>query len=138
MRVTRFLLLLWVILLQGCTNVTGDAIRRIESTSMNSGQLIAYSSMFFKGAGYECAAEEGGQGLRCDKPLRDMMIHQARAVVEMYSGGSEDDQFSLVTTRWDEGLIPGEFISTEFENPDVAGFCGSLEVSGKGVCRLEE
>lgn len=58
----------------------------------------------------------------CAKALRDLYIHQTRAVVEIYPGDDEGSRYTLVTTRWDEGLIPGEFISSEFTNAESRRF----------------
>ncbi|MDX1757084.1 MAG: hypothetical protein R3175_13565 [Marinobacter sp.] len=41
----------------------------------------------------------------------------------------------MATTRWDESLIPGEFIPSEFTNPDVEAFCAYLLEERLGVCR---
>lgn len=71
----------------------------------------------------------------CAKALRDLYIHQTRAVVEIYPGDDEGSRYTLVTTRWDEGLIPGEFISSEFTNADVEAFCGYLREQQLGICR---
>jgi len=68
------------------------------------------------------------------KNLRDIYIHQTHAVVEIFPGDDGSNPL-LVTTRWDEGLIPGEFISSEFSNPDVVAFCDYLVQAKLAVCR---
>ena len=142
MHVYRVVLLsLWV-MLAGCTNVAGDRIRVV--TAPEGGTLPAEALMrtavdFFTEAGYACSPEADSR-LRCRKDIRDLYIHQTHAVVEVFPEGNSDgsDRYLLIATRWDEGMIPGEFISSEFANADVADFCAALQVSEQGVCRIED
>lgn len=76
--------------------------------------------------------------LRCSRELRDLIIHQTRTVVELFPEGNEGTGLLLISTRWDEGLIPGEFISSEFHNPDVVGLCSEMRDHALGVCQLQE
>lgn len=134
----KALLILSLIVLAGCTNVTGDVSRTINqppSSSLNSDTLFSAASDFFVRAGYECTDDGESGRFRCSKALRDLYIHQTRAVVEIYPGDDKDSSYLLVTTRWDEGLIPSEFISSDFTNSDVEGFCEHLRADRLGFCR---
>lgn len=123
--------------LAGCTNVAGDHARVITTEeALEAPELLQMATEYFSGAGYDCG-EDSRSELRCRKDLRDLYIHQTHAVVEIFED-KEAGHHLLMTTRWDEGLIPGELISSEFENPDVAGFCRSLEALGQGVCQITE
>ena len=136
-RLLPFLALVFLLLSAGCTNVAGDRVRSLTSDAGTTALLMQYADTFFTAAGYDCQAEDRGAALRCGRELRDLFIHQTRAVVEIFED-KDADRYLLASTRWDEGLIPGEFISSKFENPDVATFCESLAASGKGKCQVEE
>lgn len=122
----------------GCTNVAGDLIRTIEPLDDNGSGAFAYARNYFAARGYECHAQEDAMRLRCSRELRDLIIHQTRTVVELFPEGNEGTGLLLISTRWDEGLIPGEFISSEFHNPDVVGLCSEMRDHALGVCQLQE
>ncbi|HAD09297.1 MAG TPA: hypothetical protein DCF62_07450 [Porticoccaceae bacterium] len=139
MRCCYLMVMLGVMALSGCTNVAGEpptTLTRTDGHVMETPALLEMALSYFSGAGYDCG-EDSSSELRCRKDLRDLYIHQTHAVVEIFED-KEAGHHLLMTTRWDEGLIPGELISSEFENPDVAGFCRSLEASGQGVCQITE
>ncbi|SFM32677.1 hypothetical protein [Marinobacter zhejiangensis] len=122
----------------GCTNVAGGMANDIippPSSTLSSEVLFSVAGDYFSAEGYQCRAESEPAQLRCSKPLRELFIHQTRAVVQIIPGGGESGRYILATTRWDEGLIPGEFISSEFSNPDIGGFCDYLKNQGLGGCR---
>ncbi|MDX1757104.1 MAG: hypothetical protein R3175_13665 [Marinobacter sp.] len=134
----RTLFILCPLIFSGCTNVAGDITRSIHhlpSSSLSSDTLFAAAGHFFTNLGYQCDSNHQATRFRCTKALRDVYIHQTRAVVQIYPGDAEVTHHSLFTTRWDEGLIPGEFISSEFTNPDVAAFCDYLREDELGLCR---
>lgn len=121
----------------GCTNVAADVTRSLEPLSadpLNRAALFSSANAFFTDAGYQCKLASDTEDFRCRKDLRDIYIHQTHAVVEIFPGDDGGNPL-LVTTRWDEGLIPGEFISSEFSNPDVAAFCDYLAQAKLAVCR---
>ncbi|ENO12750.2 hypothetical protein J057_15170 [Marinobacter nanhaiticus D15-8W] len=127
-----------LLVLGGCTNVAGDVARIIELPSASpsgSKALFSIASNFFVSAGYDCGAEVRPDQFRCSKNLRDLYIHQTKAVVEIYPANDEDDSYTLVTNRWDEGLIPGELVSGTFSNADVEAFCQFLLEEEIGECR---
>ena len=133
----RVLMLLLLSLIAGCTNVASDVARTIHpapSSALSTSTLFAIASEFFTGEGYQCVTRDDPSALRCTKELRDFYIHQTQAEVQVYPG---DELYShtLVTSRWDEGLIPGEFISSEFTSPDVKAFCDYLTAQTVGSCR---
>ena len=137
MKISNGLLLLATLLVSGCTNVAGDVTRTLEPLSadpLNRAALFSRASEFFTDAGYQCRSASDTEDFRCRKDLRDIYIHQTHAVVEIFPGDDEENPL-LVTTRWDEGLIPGEFISSQFSNPDVAAFCDYLAQATLAVCR---
>ncbi|MBJ6137057.1 hypothetical protein [Marinobacter litoralis] len=125
-------------LVAGCTNVVSDVARTIHpapSSSLQASKLFSAASGFFTEAGYQCNVYPDPSPLRCTKELRDLYIHQSQAVVQIYPR-DEAYPHTLVTSRWDEGLIPGEFISSEFTNPDVKAFCEYLHAHALGSCRI--
>ena len=135
----RALMLLCLSLVAGCTNVAGDAARTIypaAESALDTDTLFAVARSFFTDAGYQCDSEREFPALHCSKALRDLTVHQTHAVVQIFRDDDEVRSHTLVTTRWDEGLIPGEFISSEFTNPDVKAFCEYLKVQVLGECRL--
>lgn len=139
MRHLGCLVLLGLGMLCGCTNVAGDHARLIarhDGTLMETAVLVSRATAHFSEAGYDCGVDSRSE-LRCRKDLRDLYIHQTHAVVEVFQDGDAGNHL-LVTTRWDEGLIPGEFISSQFDNRDVAEFCASLDESGQGICQILE
>ncbi len=95
---------------------------------------MSTANAFFMEAGYQCDIGNGAR-LRCRKDLRDLYIHQTHAVVEIFQD-DQPDSFVLVTTRWDEGMIPGELIDSDFRNEDVGLFCESLQARGLGSCEV--
>jgi len=137
MKISNGLLLLATLLVSGCTNVAGDVTRTLEPLSadpLNRAALFSSANAFFTDAGYQCRSTSDTEDFRCRKDLRDIYIHQTHAVVEIFPGDDGGNPL-LVTTRWDEGLIPGEFISSQFSNPDVAAFCDYLAQAKLAVCR---
>lgn len=133
-RVLTFLLLS---LIAGCTNIAKDVSRTIHpmpSSALSTRSLLSVGSEFFAGEGYQCVIRDDHSALRCTRELRDLYIHQTQAEVQIYPG-DEMYPHTLVTSRWDEGLIPGEFISSEFTNPDVKAFCEHLMAQSLGSCR---
>jgi len=135
----RALLLCLAVLpvLAGCTNVTGGVTRvvnAVSSASLDSAALFSSARDFFTEAGYQCSANSDTEDFRCRKDLRDIYIHQTHAVVKIFPGNEKEGPL-LVSNRWDEGLIPGEFISNTFSNPDVAAFCDYLAEAQLAVCR---
>ena len=137
MKISNGLLLLATLFVSGCTNVAGDVTRTLEPLSadpLNRAALFSSANAFFTDAGYQCRSTSDTEGFRCRKDLRDIYIHQTHAVVEIFPGDDGGNPL-LVTTRWDEGLIPGEFISSQFSNPDVAAFCDYLAQAKLAVCR---
>ena len=137
MKISNGLLLLATLLVSGCTNVAGDVTRTLEPLSadpLNRAALFSSANAFFTDAGYQCRSTSDTENFRCRKDLRDIYIHQTHAVVEIFPGDDGGNPL-LVTTRWDEGLIPGEFISSQFSNPDVAAFCDYLAQATLAVCR---
>ena len=138
MKVFKSLVIAGVLALSGCTNVIGDVPRSIHlssSAGQEAGELLSVARDFFSGSGYQCHADEPADSLRCSRPLRDLYIHQTTAVVRIYSDDDATPEVTLVTTRWDEGLIPSEFISDEFHNPDVEAFCEYVKAQALGVCQ---
>lgn len=130
--------ILMSVLVSGCTNVASDVARHIEPTAtsyLKASDLFSTASDFFAQAGYQCTADETLPILKCTKQLRDLYIHQTTAVVEIFPDDEKEAEYMLVAERWDEGLIPGEFISGNFRNEDVASFCGYLREEGRAVCR---
>ena len=137
MKISNGLLLLATLLVSGCTNVAGDVTRTLEPLSadpLNRAALFSSANAFFTDAGYQCRSTSDTEDFRCRKDLCDIYIHQTHAVVEIFPGDDGGNPL-LVTTRWDEGLIPGEFISSQFSNPDVAAFCDYLAQAKLAVCR---
>jgi len=137
MKISNGLLLLATLVVSGCTNVAGDVTRTLEPSSadpLNRAALFSSANAFFTDAGYQCGSASDTEDFRCRKDLRDVYIHQTHAVVEIFPGDDGGNPL-LVTTRWDEGLIPGEFISSQFSNPDVAAFCDYLALAKLAVCR---
>lgn len=134
-RVLTFLLLS---LIAGCTNIAKDVSRTIHpmpSSALSTRSLLSVGSEFFAGEGYQCVIRDDHSALCCTKELRDLYIHQTQAEVQIYPGDGTVYPHTLVTSRWDEGLIPGEFISSEFTNPDVKAFCEHLMAQSLGSCR---
>ena len=130
--------ILMSVLVSGCTNVASDVARYIEPTApshLRVSALFSTASDYFAQAGYQCTADETSPILKCTKELRDLYIHQTTAVVEIFPGDEKEAEYMLVAERWDEGLIPGEFIAGNFRNDDVASFCGYLQEEGLAVCR---
>ncbi len=135
----KALLFLPLLAISGCTNVAGDAVRTIypaAESALDSDTLFAVARSFFVDVGYQCDSEREFPALHCSKALRDLTVHQTHAVVQIFPDEGEARTHTLVTTRWDEGLIPGEFISSEFTNPDVKAFCEYLKAQALGDCRL--
>ena len=132
------LLFLVVLLAAGCTNVAGDAIRIIEVPAERQDKLFELVDASLRANGYECPSAEEGHRYRCDKALRNLFIHQTRAVIEVFPDADSPDTYFVLATRWDEGLIPGELISSEYRSADVAALCKALEDSALGRCRVEE
>ncbi|MAX32091.1 hypothetical protein SAMN05216571_1156 [Onishia taeanensis] len=127
------------VLVSGCTNVASDVARYIEPTAsshLKASALFSTASDYFTQVGYQCIADEASPILKCTKELRDLYIHQTTAVVEIFPGDEKEAEYILVAERWDEGLIPGEFISGNFRNEDVANFCGYIQEKGLAVCRI--
>ena len=133
------LLFLPLLVIAGCTNVAGDAVRTIypaAESALDSDTLFAVARNFFTDAGYQCDSEREFPALHCSKALRDLYVHQTHSVVQIFRDEGDSRTHTLVTTRWDEGLIPGEFISSEFTNPDVKAFCEHLKAQALGACQL--
>ncbi|MBL1272130.1 MAG: hypothetical protein COB25_006750 [Oceanospirillales bacterium] len=137
----KSLMILSLSLIAGCTNVASDLGRSIHpapSSALNTDTLFSAASDFFAEVGYQCNTNYEPTSLHCSKALRDLYIHQTQAVVQIYPGDDEAHPHTLVTTRWDEGLLPGEFISSEFTNPDVKAFCEYLRAQALGLCRWQQ
>ena len=138
-RTVLFLLSLSV--LSGCTNVTGDTPRTISSQHqepLNTERLFAAAEIFFSEAGYRCSSDAGAGQFRCSRALRDLYIHQTTAEVNIYPGDEAGKAHRLIATRWDEGLIPGELIASQYANPDVEVFCDALAADQVAVCHSPE
>lgn len=121
----------------GCTNVAGDAIRVIEVPVERQERLFVSVNGRLTELGYACYPEAEGRRFRCDKTLRDLFVHQTRAVIEVLPDSDTQDTYFVMATRWDEGFIPGELISSEYHSQDVVALCEALEDSGLGQCRME-
>jgi hypothetical protein len=137
MKIPKVYFLFLPAIFSGCTNVAGDVARTLEplsADSLNRAALFSSANVFFTDAGYQCQLASETEDFRCRKDLRDIYIHQTHAEVEIFPGDDGGNPL-LVTTRWDEGLIPGEFISSQFSNPDVAAFCDYLAQAKLAVCR---
>lgn len=124
----------------GCTNVTGENLRMISYTdqkTLSEDTLFTVASGFFTRAGYECDDQGGSVQLLCNKELRDLYIHQTTAEVTISQGTGEekDPDYVLATSRWDEGMIPSEFLSSRFSNEDVQAFCDYLAQETQAVCQ---
>ena len=133
------LLAVGLLVLAGCTNVTKDQLRTIVAPTggqLASKHLAEMASEYFSGLGYQCQADGDERFSRCLKDLRDLYIHQTHAVVQLFPGDTQDEHL-LLTSRWDQGWIPGELISNHFVNPDVAEFCDWLAAQGTATCRIE-
>lgn len=138
MKPYKALAILSLLFSAGCTNIAGDAPRSIypeQSSLSDADALFSIADDFFKNAGYQCRADQEVRSLRCSRALRDLYIHQTTAVVQVFPEDGGTGVYTLVTTRWDEGLIPGEFISSEFTNPDVKAFCEYLSEEALGYCQ---
>lgn len=138
MKPYKTLIILSLLLTAGCTNVAGDATRSVYPRLPSTAGADAMSSIaraFFTNAGYQCRADQVVKSIRCSRALRDLYIHQTTAVVQVFPEEGDAGVYTLVTTRWDEGLIPGEFISSEFTNPDVKAFCEYLREEALGDCQ---
>lgn len=138
MKKQYLLFILMSVLVSGCTNVASDITRNIERIPpppLEPSALFSTANGFFANAGYQCRVDDEYPILRCTKELRDLYVHQTTAVVEIFPGDEKEVGYILITERWDEGLIPGEFIAGNFRNDDVANFCGYLREEGLAVCR---
>ncbi|WP_136254278.1 hypothetical protein [Onishia niordana] len=138
MKKQYLLFILMSVLVSGCTNVASDITRNIEQIPpppLEPSALFSTASEFFAKAGYQCRIDDEYPILGCTKELRDLYVHQTTGVVEIFPGDEKEADYILVTERWDEGLIPGEFISGRFSNVDVERFCDYLREEGLAVCR---
>lgn len=131
------LLLLFLSVLVGCTNVTGDTPRTISpqtGESLSTERLFSVANTFFSEAGYACSTDAEAEQFRCSRAFRDLYIHQTTAEVNIYPGDEEDKTHRMIATRWDEGLIPGELISNTYASDDVEAFCAYLVGEKIAVC----
>lgn len=131
------LLTIFLVVVTGCTNVTGDAPRIISSLSderLRTDHLFATADTFFSEAGYACNTDAEAGQFRCSRELRDLYIHQTTAEVNIYPVDEEDKTHRMIATRWDEGLIPGELISNTYANDDVEAFCAYLASAKVALC----
>lgn len=131
------LFLLYLSVLSGCTNVTGDTPRAISpqtGESLSTERLFFVANTFFSEAGYACSTDVDAGQFRCSRALRDLYIHQTTAEVKIYPGDEEDKIHRMIATRWDEGLIPGELISNAYANDDVEAFCTYLAGEKIALC----
>ncbi|WP_227519464.1 hypothetical protein [Marinobacter sp. ANT_B65] len=134
----KILMVLLLSLIAGCTNIAydvGRTIHPVPSSVLDRNTLFSVASEYFIGKGYQCDTSRDPGALYCVRELRDLYIHQTQAVVQIYPGDGEEHPYALATSRWDEGLIPGEFISGEFTSPDVKAFCEYLQAQAVGSCR---
>lgn len=132
------LLSLFLAVLVGCTNVTGDTPRTISpltGESLSTERLFSVAETFFSEVGYACSSDAEAGQFRCSRELRDLYIHQTTAEVNIYSGDEEDKTHRMIATRWDEGLVPGELISNTYANDDVEAFCAYLASEKLALCR---
>ena len=135
----RFFLPFIVIVLSGCTNVVGDAPRAVTplpGKSLSDTYMATKAETFFKSAGYTCDVNKAHGQLRCARELRNIHVHQTRAVVTIYVDEDRRDAYRILASRWDEGLIPGELIASEYANPDVVAFCDALAADRVAVCHV--
>lgn len=137
MRILAVFFAAMLVVLSGCTNVAGDAIRVIEAEKGDHSLMLSSIQGFLEQNGYQCTTEAAVERVRCEKELRDLYIHQTRAVLEIIEDTDEGSEFLVLATRWDEGLIPGELISSEFHNPDVVAMCDDLVERALGECRIK-
>lgn len=131
------LLALFLAVLVGCTNVTGDTPRTISpltAESLSTERLFSVANTFFSDAGYACSNDAEAGQFRCTKELRDLYIHQTTAEVNIFPGEEGDKAHRIIASRWDEGLIPGELISNSYANDDVEAFCAYLTSKNLGLC----
>tara|TARA_B100000676_G_scaffold301989_1_gene350001 strand:- start:908 stop:1333 length:426 start_codon:yes stop_codon:yes gene_type:complete len=131
------LLLLVLSVLVGCTNVIGDSpriISRQDGGSLSTERLFSVAETFFSEAGYACSSDAEAGQFRCSRELRDLYIHQTTAEVHIYPGDEEDKTHRMIATRWDEGLIPGELISSSYASDDVEAFCAYLVSEEIALC----
>ena len=131
------LLLLVLSVLVGCTNVIGDSPRTIsrqDGGSLSTERLFSVAETFFSEVGYACSSDAEAGQFRCSRELRDLYIHQTTAEVSIYPGDEEDKTHRMIATRWDEGLIPGELISSAYANDDVEAFCAYLVSEKIALC----
>lgn len=123
---------LFLSILVGCTNVTGDTPRTISPQEAEN--LFSVADAFFSEAGYACSTDAEADQFRCSRALRDLYIHQTTAEVKIYPGDEEDKTHRIIATRWDEGLIPGELISNAYANDDIEAFCAYLAGEKIALC----
>lgn len=138
MRKAAFIALsIFSLVIAGCTNVTGDVPRTIspqEAENLNAERLFSVADTFFSEAGYACSADADAGQFRCSRALRDLYIHQTTAEVNIYPGDEGDKAHRIIATRWDEGLIPSELISSTYANDDVEAFCAYLASAKVALC----
>ena len=131
------LLTIFLVVVTGCTNVTGDAPRIISSLSderLRTDHLFATADTFFSEAGYACRTDAEAGQFRCSRALRDLYIHQTTAEVNIYPGDEGGKAHRIIANRWDEGVIPSELISNTYANDDVEAFCAYLASETIGLC----
>ena len=101
---------------------------------MSTERLFSVAETFFSEVGYACSSDAEAGQFRCSRELRDLYIHQTTAEVSIYPGDEEDKTHRMIATRWDEGLIPGELISSSYASDDVEAFCAYLVSEEIALC----
>lgn len=133
----KALLLLSCGLFAGCTNVTSDRVQYLhpnQAEGYHSARVFELAREHLAGNGYHCELD-GAHFASCAKITRDSSLHSTRVIIRLEREHDEGNSVLLLASRWDEGLIPSEFISNRFESEDLARLCQHLASRHIATCK---
>lgn len=134
----KILLLLFMAALTGCTNSVSDEAKYLhpnEKDGYSTVRVFDLAREFITNKDYQCEPSSSASYLQCSRYTREWDIHTTQVIIKIVRDYDDGSSVLIVASRWDEGLIPGEFISNTFHSEDLADLCQYFENENIAVCK---
>ena len=134
----KILLLLFLASLTGCANSVSDEAKYLhpyETAGYSTVQVFDLVKQFIVDKDYLCEPSSVPSYLQCAKYTREWDFHTTKVIMKIVRDHDEGNSVLIFASRWDEGLIPAEFISDTFHSEDLADLCQLFEGKDIATCK---
>ncbi|MFP2769321.1 hypothetical protein [Oceanisphaera sp. KMM 10153] len=134
----KVLPLFFLAALTGCTNSVSDEAKYLypdRADDYSTIQLFDLAREFVINKDYRCEPSSVASYLQCTKYTRQWDLHTTKVIMKIVRDHDDGSSILIFASRWDEGLIPGEFISNTFHSEDLAELCRFFEGKGIATCK---